>query len=153
MKKLVSGVLLSVVSVSAFANTTNAKTLADEKATFELCKSMAKAINTETMDFQPVTDIANPYWKYGNLDPNRSLASVGHQSNQVARFGLHLWGKPLNVVFAKTDKDKLGYFARHNFMLLRENIALDFYCDFYKGKDGWGLIGVRWNDNYHSFFE
>lgn len=150
---MATALLLSTVSTSAFANTSNAKTLADEKATVKLCESMANTINTEMMNFKPVSDILNPYWIYGNLNPNRSVESIGHQSNQVARFGLHLWGKPLNVVFTKTDKDKLGYFMRHNFMLRRENLALDFYCEFYKNDDGRRIVGLFWNDTYKNFFE
>ncbi|SPX85016.1 hypothetical protein [Moraxella ovis] len=153
MKKFAIGLALSALSLSALANTQTYKTLPNEKATFELCQSMATAFNTETMDFQPVADIASPYWRYGEIDPNRSLTNITHNSSQLARFGIPFWGKPLNTLFVDTDKDKLGYFVRHNFMMRRQNLALDFYCDFYKNNDGWSAVGIHWNDTYRNFFE
>ncbi|MFC0820510.1 hypothetical protein [Moraxella marmotae] len=153
MKKLAIGLALGALSLSAFANTEAYKTLPDEKATLALCESMAKAFNTEIASFQSVADIASPYWKAGEIDPSRSLTSLTYSNNQLVGVALPFWGGPLNTLFVKTDKDKLGYFVRHNFMLRRENIALDFYCDFYQGKDHWDLIGLTWSENYRNFFE
>lgn len=155
MKKLAIGLLLSMVSVSAFANTPTFKTLADEKATFELCESMAKAINTETMDFKLLHKIVQPYYgNYETINPALSLDVATHNNEQLARNGLPLWGKPIETLFVKTDKDKLGYFVRHNFMLRRENNALSFYCDFYKSSNNqWKLSSFIWTDLYTTFFE
>lgn len=153
MNKFFIAVGLGLLSVSAMANTSNFKTLPDEKATFELCESAAKAFNTKEMDFKSVSNILEPYWKYGEINPSKSLALTNYENEQMVRLGLPLWGAPVDTVFLTTDKDKSGYFVRHNFMMRRANLGLKFYCDFYKGSNNWHLVGLKWHDNYQTFFE
>lgn len=137
MKKLASGLLLSMVSVSAFANTPTYKTLADEKATFELCESYADTFNKNLLnDIKPAYDIMRPYV----FIPQIEIDNLEYQTNQMNKnYGYSKIGDYVETLHIDTNKFAKDNFIQYRFLLKRTLNAWYVSCTFYKPKDKWQL--------------
>lgn len=132
MKKLAIGLALSMVSVSAFANTPTFKTLADEKATFELCESASNALNNETLYVTPALEIFEPY--LGRSDDEIELAEVNNQVYLAQLLDTKI-GNPVSTIHLDTEKEMKDSFLIHRFLLKREHYMLGMLCKFYQPRE------------------
>lgn len=144
MKKLVSGVLLSVVSVSAFANTTNAKTLADEKATFELCEKFSDTLNKSiSSDSKLAFNVLRPY----AFIPQIEIDNIEYQTNQLIKNNREKVSEYIETLHVDTNKFAKDHFIQHRFLLKRTLNGWYTSCIFYKPKDKWQLHTFTFYDN------
>lgn len=74
---------------------------------------MAKAFNTDDMDFTPVKNITTPYWRYGE----EHLKKMGEQSVNLISVSLPVWENALDVVHVDSVKRAKDYFLRHRFFI------------------------------------
>lgn len=148
MKKLVIGLLLSVVSVSTFADTPTFKTLADEKATFELCHTYSDTFNKNLLNnIKPAFDVIRPY----AITPPVEIDSVEHKSTQVIKSNNHLIGAYVKTEHIDSKKFANNNFIQHRFLAKRELNAWYISCTFYKPKDKWQLHTFDFYDNPFLF--
>lgn len=132
MKKFIIGLLLSLVSVSAFANTEAYKTLPDEKATFKLCESASNALNNQTLHITPALEIFEPY--LGRSDDEIELAKVNNQVYLVQLLDSKI-GNPVSTIHLDTKKEMKDSLLTHRFLLKRERYMLGLMCTFYQPKE------------------
>ncbi|MDO4895579.1 hypothetical protein [Moraxella sp.] len=149
MKKLAIGLLLSMVSVSAFANIPTFKTLADEKATFELCQNYADTFNKNlSSNVKPAFDVVKPYY----VTPTIELDSIEYATNKfIGGYEKYKLGDYLETVHIDSNKFAKDHFIHHRFLLKRTMNAWHVSCTFYKPKDKWQLHTFNFNDNPHLF--
>lgn len=146
MKKLVIGLLLSVVSVSTFADTPTFKTLTDEKATFDLCQNYADTLNKNLLSNgnpKPAFDIIRPY----AVIPQVEIDSLEHNSAQIIKRLNHLIGAYVKTEHIDSKKFANDNFIQHQFLAKRELNAWYISCTFYKPKDKWQLHTFNFYDN------
>lgn len=131
MKKLAIGLLFSMVSVSAFANTPNFKTLADEKATFELCESAAKTLNNQDLQVAPFLNLVKPYLGVSEDDMEGTLLANQFVLDHFKTVGI---GNPVETIHIDTEKSMKDTFLTHEFLLKRELYAFGMHCKFYQSR-------------------
>lgn len=149
MKKLAIGLLLSMASVSAFANTPTFKTLADEKATFELCESFANKLNQNAPNLKPAIDVLRPY----SLNTKADLDNLEYNGTFGLSAVIDIIGKPIDVIHIDTQKYAENTLIRHKFLVRRSNFPLYVDCGFYRPNNEWQLNHFKWSDQIYNIPE